>query len=75
MGILYRGFVLLLTQLIASILSAFVFTVAYALTQSLWWLMVIHAGLPLTAVAAVLRQGRRCWADDVAEAAGCYQLM
>lgn len=47
-------------QLIASIISAFVFTSAYAMTQSLWWLMVIHAGLPLTVIPAVLRaQNRR----------------
>jgi membrane protease YdiL (CAAX protease family) len=46
-------------QLIASIVSAFVFTIAYALTHSLWWLIVIHAGLPLTAVPAVLRAQQR----------------
>ncbi|WP_082548179.1 CPBP family intramembrane glutamic endopeptidase [Massilia sp. Root335] len=46
-------------QLIASIVSAFVFTIAYALTHSLWWLIVIHAGLPLGAVPAVLRAYRR----------------
>lgn len=42
-------------QLIASIVSAFAFTIAYALTHSLWWLIVIHAGLPLSAVPAALR--------------------
>lgn len=42
-------------QLIASIVSAFVFTTAYAMTHSLWWLMAIHAGLPLVALPAVLR--------------------
>jgi membrane protease YdiL (CAAX protease family) len=46
-------------QLIASIASAFVFTIAYALTHSLWWLIVIHAGLPLSAVPAALRAYRR----------------
>jgi membrane protease YdiL (CAAX protease family) len=46
-------------QLIASIVSAFVFTIAYAVTHSLWWLIVIHAGLPLTAIPAVLRAQRR----------------
>ncbi len=45
-------------QLIASMVSAFVFTIAYALTHSLWWLMVIHAGLPLSAVPAALRAYR-----------------
>jgi membrane protease YdiL (CAAX protease family) len=46
-------------QLIASIVSAFVFTTAYALTHSLWWLIVIHAGLPLSAIPAALRAYRR----------------
>jgi membrane protease YdiL (CAAX protease family) len=46
-------------QLMASIVSAFVFTIAYALTHSLWWLIVIHAGLPLTAVPMVLRAQQR----------------
>lgn len=34
-------------QFILSIVSAFVFTIAFAATHSLWWLMLIHAGLPL----------------------------
>lgn len=46
-------------QLTASIISAFVFTIAYAWTHSLWWLIVIHAGLPLSAVPAALRAYRR----------------
>ncbi|WP_402718856.1 CPBP family intramembrane glutamic endopeptidase [Janthinobacterium rivuli] len=46
-------------QLIASIVSAFVFTIAYALTHSLWWLIVIHVGLPLISVPAVLRARQR----------------
>ena len=46
-------------QLIASIVSAFVFTIAYASTNSLWWLIVIHAGLPLGSVPAALRAYRR----------------
>jgi len=45
-------------QLIASIVSAFVFTIAYALTHSLWWLIIIHAGLPLLAVPTALRAQR-----------------
>ncbi|MBZ2209190.1 CPBP family intramembrane glutamic endopeptidase [Massilia soli] len=32
-------------QLISSIISAFIFTIAYYLTQSLWWLMLIHTGI------------------------------
>lgn len=46
-------------QLIASIVAAFVFTIAYAMTHSLWWLIVIHAGAPLTAVPAMLRAHQR----------------
>lgn len=45
-------------QLIGSIISAFVFTTAYALTNSLWWLIVIHAGLPLGTVPLALRAYR-----------------
>lgn len=33
--------------LIASIASALIFATAYALTLSLWWLIVVHVGLPL----------------------------
>lgn len=46
-------------QLIGSVVSAFVFTMAYAWTHSLWWLIVIHAGLPLSAVPTVMRAQRR----------------
>lgn len=45
-------------RLIGSIISAFIFTAAYALTNSLWWLIVIHAGLPLMAVPLALRASR-----------------
>jgi membrane protease YdiL (CAAX protease family) len=30
-------------QLVGSIASAFAFTVAFAITRSLWWLMLLHA--------------------------------
>ncbi|QOY96125.1 CPBP family intramembrane metalloprotease [Massilia sp. UMI-21] len=47
-------------QLAASVISAFIFTIAYAWTQSLWWLILIHIGLPLSVVPAVIRaHGRR----------------
>jgi membrane protease YdiL (CAAX protease family) len=32
-------------QFVGSIVAAFVFTIAYALTHSLWWLIVLHAGV------------------------------
>lgn len=34
-------------QLTGSIISAFVFTIGFVLTASLWWLMLVHVGLPL----------------------------
>lgn len=34
-------------QLGASLASAFAFTIGYALTHSLWWLIVLHTALPL----------------------------
>ena len=46
-------------QFLSSIVSAFVFTIAYAMTHSLWWLIVIHAGLPLASIPAVLRAQQR----------------
>jgi membrane protease YdiL (CAAX protease family) len=46
-------------ELLAAIVSAFVFTIAYAVTHSLWWLIVIHAGLPLASIPAVLRAQQR----------------
>lgn len=38
-----------------SLLSALVFTAAYALTHSLWWLIVIHIALPLLGAFAARR--------------------
>ncbi|WP_181259291.1 CPBP family intramembrane glutamic endopeptidase [Pseudoduganella armeniaca] len=46
-------------QLLGSIVAAFIFTLAYALTHSLWWLIAIHAGLPLSALPAAMRALRR----------------
>ena len=34
-------------QLAGSIISAFAFTIGFVLTGSLWWLMLVHVGLPL----------------------------
>jgi membrane protease YdiL (CAAX protease family) len=39
-----------------SLVAAGLFTTAYALTGSLWWLMLLHAGLPLIAVAGMRRR-------------------
>jgi membrane protease YdiL (CAAX protease family) len=46
-------------QLIGSIISAFFFTIAYAWTQSLWWLILIHVFIPLSTIPAVMRAQRR----------------
>lgn len=42
-------------QFIGSIVSAFLFTLAYVATDSLWWLMVVHASLPLFGVLSAYR--------------------
>lgn len=39
-------------QGLGSIVSAFLFTIGYAATGSLWWLIAIHTGLPLVALLA-----------------------
>ncbi|MFL6671658.1 MAG: CPBP family intramembrane glutamic endopeptidase [Massilia sp.] len=36
-------------QFIGSMASAFLFTLAYALTHSLWWLMLLHIGIGVSA--------------------------
>lgn len=38
-------------MLIASIVSALLFTIGYVLTNSLWWLMLVHVGLMLNSLA------------------------
>ena len=45
-GIKSRG------QVIGSIIAAFAFTIGYVLTQNLWWLIILHVGLPLIGLAA-----------------------
>ena len=48
-------------QLAGSIISAFFFTIAYAWTQSLWGLILIHVFISLSTIPAVLRaQRHRC---------------
>jgi len=42
-------------QGIGSIVSAFLFTIGYALTGSLWWLIAIHTALPLVGLLAAWR--------------------
>jgi len=40
------------TQGLGSILSAFLFTIGYAITGSLWWLIAVHSALPLIGLLA-----------------------
>jgi membrane protease YdiL (CAAX protease family) len=42
----------------ASLIAALAFTVAFALTKSLWWLMLLHSGLPFLLILAFQRQKR-----------------
>lgn len=42
-------------QFIGSIVCAFLFTIAYVLTGSLWWLMVLHIGVPLFGLVSTRR--------------------
>lgn len=44
-------------SLIGAIVSSFAFTIAYALTGSLWWLIILHIGLPLIGLLAVRVSG------------------
>jgi membrane protease YdiL (CAAX protease family) len=44
----YRG----RTQFIGAVAGALAFTLAYVLTRSLWWLMLLHMGLPLVGLMA-----------------------
>ena len=47
-----------LKSLILGLASALVFTVAFAVTRSLWWLMLVHCGLPLVGALAFHRRLR-----------------
>lgn len=40
-------------QFIGSILSAFAFTIGYVVSHSLWWLMLLHLGLPIVSLLAL----------------------
>ena len=52
-------------QFTGSIVSAFLFTLGYVLTGSLWWLMLLHVSLPLMAlVSARMSLSTRVAAND-----------
>jgi membrane protease YdiL (CAAX protease family) len=42
-------------QFVGSIVSAFLFTIAYAFTHSLWWLILVHIGLAAVAGISTYR--------------------
>jgi membrane protease YdiL (CAAX protease family) len=46
-------------QLIGSLVSALLFAIGYAATHSLWWLMVIHVGLPLLGAHRSVKAAKR----------------
>lgn len=53
-------------QFIGSIVSAFLFTLAYVWTRSLWWLMLLHVYLPLLGVLSGYFMLRKRTAQKVA---------
>jgi len=57
------------SQFIGSIVSAFLFTIGYVLTGSLWWLMLLHTLLPVHAATSYYRQKRSMEAAGIAPAA------
>lgn len=46
-------------QFLGSILAAFAFTIGYAITGNLWWLIVLHAAVPVAMIWAARRIGPR----------------
>lgn len=53
-------------QFSGSIVAAFAFTIGYALTGSLWWLIVLHAAAPITMFFAVRKLNQAKPIDVVA---------
>ncbi len=45
-------------QFFGSIAAAFAFTIGYALTGSLWWLIVLHAAAPVAMLYSARRIGK-----------------
>lgn len=43
-------------QMIGSLISALIFSTAYALSHSLWWLIIIHSGLPFVGLVLSRRK-------------------
>jgi membrane protease YdiL (CAAX protease family) len=52
-----------LTQTAGSLVSALLFTTGYAVTGSLWWLIILHIALPSLSVLAVSRMERTVVSD------------
>lgn len=52
-------------QFVGSIVAAFLFTIGYVFTGSLWWLMLLHVSLPLTGmISARMSLSTRVAAND-----------
>jgi membrane protease YdiL (CAAX protease family) len=45
-------------SLVGATIASFLFTIGYAVTGSLWWLMLLHAGLPMIGLLASRRVSR-----------------
>lgn len=48
-----------LKRFVASLIAAVAFTLAYAFSHSLWWLIILHAGLPIVGAAAHIPVAKR----------------
>lgn len=58
---------------VASIISALLFSTAFALTGSLWWLILIHVTLPIVGFLAIRKQAPKPERDELGEAGALGQ--
>ena len=56
-------------QTLGSLMAAFAFTIGFVMTRSLWWLILLHAGLPMISVLA-MRVMRRAGLGELPPAVG-----
>jgi membrane protease YdiL (CAAX protease family) len=54
--------------LLGSLASALAFTIGYALTHNLWWLILLHTGLPLIGALSNMRGGAEPLAREAVSA-------
>jgi membrane protease YdiL (CAAX protease family) len=55
-------------QLIGSVVSALLFAIGFAVTHSLWWLMLFHVGLPLLGAHSSVKAAKRTTAGTAQQA-------